>query len=366
MIGIITLTSVFWYNYGGVLQNYALTETLRRENYDVKAIRCNSYSFASIAEVKIYNRFKVIFDRNKKCIYRPNVQLISKNANFKQFIDEYIDPICYSRYCKATYNKINNKFDKVIVGSDQVWNPFWAVNSKTATTFFLSFLPKEKRISYSASFGVDNIPENSKELFKNSLTDFKSISVREQAGAEIVTDLTGRDVEVTLDPTLLLTADDWRAVSKRSNGRKEKPYILKYFLGEQSTERKAKIEKVAKEQNLEIYDITDVSNPNIYVSGPQEFIDLIDNAVLVCTDSFHATVFSILLNIPFWVMDREQEGMTNMGSRIVTLLNMLHLEDRLPGRVQEDKLFECDYREAYLIIEQEKIKAREYIHSALK
>src|SRR5699024_4424214 len=119
-------------------------------------------------------------------------------------------------------------FDFFIVGSDQVWNPH---NLHGTSFYFLDFAPKEKRISYSASFGIDSIPEKYEKLYIEKLSEMSHISVREHAGANIVKKLTGTDAPVLVDPTMLLTKDEWLSLSKRASNRPKSPYMLTYFLG---------------------------------------------------------------------------------------------------------------------------------------
>ena len=115
-------------------------------------------------------------------------------------------------------------------GSDQVWNPKF---DRLSDVDLLSFATPEQRISFSASFGISELPENSKEKAKRELEKFKAISVREDRGKEIVEELTERkDVQVLVDPTMLLTSEEWDKVAKKPEQLKTDKYILNYFLGE--------------------------------------------------------------------------------------------------------------------------------------
>lgn len=366
MIGIITLPSFIGYNYGGILQNYALTYYLNKNNYPTKAIRCDSDSIKDFIKLYIYNNFNIILGKeNNKLTISCDRESIIRNKNFKEFIKNNIKSEEYTYYCNSTYKKIDKTFNKLIVGSDQVWNPIWAVNDRNFKRYFLEFTSPEKRISYAASFGVSKIPEKWNARFLKAIKDFNAISVREESGENIIKDLCEINSEVVLDPTMLLTAEEWRNVSKKSRIRNDKPYLLKYFLGKESTERQEYMQSIANENQLEVYDLLDKKNSILYSSGPSEFLDLIDNASLVCTDSFHAVVFSILFSVPFLIMDREQEGVGNMSSRITTLLSKLNLENRMPERVIEEDIFECDYSDAYEILKKEREKAKIFLEKAL-
>ena len=190
---------------------------------------------------------------------------------------------------------MNDRYDFFIVGSDQVWNPHW-VNSSDV---FLEFANSDKRIAYSASFGIGELPKDKEAGFKKGLEGMKHISVRENAGAEIVKKLTGREVPVLLDPTLTLTKDQWDKIVSRPAWYRDEKYILVFFLSKLPELARVEIERIAKENNFKIVELMDETNIDYYTSTPEEFLYLIKNAGLVYTDSFHCTVFSILFNTAF-------------------------------------------------------------------
>ena len=247
-------------------------------------------------------------------------------------------------------------------GSDQVWNPKF---DRLSDVDLLSFATLGQRISFSASFGISELPENSKEKAKRELEKFKSISVREDRGKEIVEELTERkDVQVLVDPTMLLTSEEWDKVANKPEQLKTDKYILNYFLGEMSEKRKKEIERIAKENNCEIINILDKNNP-FYQTGPCEFLYLEKNAFLICTDSFHSSVFAILYNRPFVVFDREDSN-EKMNSRLDTLLKKFKLENRwYKDKITEEQL-QVDYKESYIILEEERKKAKEFLENAIK
>ena len=245
-------------------------------------------------------------------------------------------------------------------GSDQVWNPKF---DRLSDVDLLSFATPEQRISFSASFGISELPEDTKEKVKRELENFKAISVREDSGKEIIENITKRkDIEVLVDPTMLLTAEEWDKVLKKPDQLKTDKYILNYFLGNLSEERKQEIEKIAKENNCEIINILDKNSP-FYKTGPSEFLYLEKNAFLICTDSFHSSVFAILYNRPFVVFDREDSNV-KMNSRLETLLNKFHLTNRwFNNKINEEQLI-ANYNEAYELLEKEREKASQFIKYA--
>ena len=257
---------------------------------------------------------------------------------------------------------INKKYDYFITGSDQVWNPNF---NRMSDIDFLVFATPEKRVAFSASFGISEIPEDMKDYYKERLLGIKYLSVREDTGKDIIENLTGReDIQVLVDPTMLLTSEEWDKVAKKPEQLKDnKKYILNYFLGELSDKRKKEIQEVAEKNDCEIINILDENSP-FYQTGPSEFLYLEKNAFLICTDSFHSCVFAILFNKPFIVFDRE-DAMEKMNSRLETLLKKFKLEDRWYNNKIEEEQLKIDYTEAYKILESEREKAKIFINNAI-
>lgn len=346
-IGIVTINDND--NYGNRLQNYAVQHKIKSIKFSAVTMKNNDYSNTK----KLY-LLRLIKNINFKDTYNDNQ---NRTKNFKEF-NKYIQ---FSTKKVTPYSKVNN-FDYIIVGSDQVWNP---TIGRLRDVDLLTFVEPAKRISFSASFGINDIPNKLKSKVGKELSKFKAISVREDRGKEIVEELTGRkDVEVLVDPTMLLTSEEWDKVSKKPKMLKTDKYILNYFLGELSEKRKKEIQRVAQENNCEIINILDKNSP-FYECGPSEFLYLEKHAFLICTDSFHSSVFAIIYNTPFLVFNREQKTLVNMNSRLETLLSKFKLEKRKYNeKITQDDLV-CDYKEAYKILEKERLKADKFLRKAL-
>lgn len=333
------------FNYGNRLQNYALQEILKKIGYDVYSYPTN--------DTNALNKFKnVIFD------YGKDGRSIKKFSDFKR--DRHFD-IFTRNYIKLS--KLNDA-DYYIVGSDQVWNPsFWGdiKNNKNIDYYLLKNIDPKKRISYAASFGIDKLPNKWEQVFQEELTKFKNISVREETGVNIVSNLTNRKSNLVLDPTMLLGKEEWEQIIVQPNKSK---YILLYYLGEVSEELQFYINSIEAKYELEVINIMDKKN-KYYSSGPAEFIGLIRDASLVLTDSFHATVFSILFSTPFLAFDRKQKNYNKMGSRIFTLLNTFSFEERF-NNLNIDNPLQCDFNRVNKKLEIERKKSIEYLVNALK
>ncbi len=346
-IGIITINDNN--NYGNRLQNYAVQLALKNLKNNAVTIKNDAFSNTK----KLY-LLRILKNRNNKGTYSD---YINRASNFAQFNKN----IKFSDKKVSAYSKLKN-YDYVVTGSDQVWNPTFG---RLRDVDLLTIVPGNKRIAFSASFGVNDIPDKLKPEVAKELSKFKAISVREDRGKEIVEELTGRkDVEVLVDPTMLLTAEEWDKVSKKPKMLKTDKYILNYFLGDLSDERRKEIDRVAKEKNCEVINILDKNSP-FYECGPSEFLYLEKNAFLICTDSFHSCVFAILYNTPFLVFDREQKNLVSMNSRLDTLLSKFKLENRRCNGKITKKDLTCDYKEAYKILEKERIKADKFLRKAL-
>lgn len=339
---IITITSR---NFGNRLQNYALQKALEKLDVQSETIFGDEQSGIK-RRLKLFVKKIIIMINHNKFIYDQRVM------KFERFNRKYINKCNISR---ENIGKLDiDRYDYFICGSDQIWNYNFGFINKF---YFADFAPKNKKISYAASFGVDYISDTYVSDYTKWLSDFKAISVREKQGSEIVKQLTGKFANVVVDPTMLLSKDEWLEIAEDVHCRN---YAMVYFLGDIGQQAIHTINKVEREHGLKIKRIT-----NFDAVSPEEFIGLINNSSLVITDSFHACVFSILFDKPFLVFDRIGKE-TGMGSRISTLLTMVGLERKLPGMVDDNNLFENDYTEAYDKINDEIVNAKEFLKKALE
>lgn len=367
-VGLVTLDTLD--NYGNKLQNYALQSFLETCGNTVDTLWHSSINAFSLDLKKwpLQRRLRYSVRGNK--VKRRVEQCILESIRayrFYQFTCQYIHPTY--EYIDLEKSNAEGVYDFLITGSDQVWNPNLFTKAEDV---FLLFAPQEKRIAYAASFGISEIPEKWKDRFAQWLTDMKAISVREQRGVEIVKELTGRTVPVLVDPTILITAQEWNEMARspywlKQNGNKG--YILLYFLGKMPSKVKENAYQLAKSKNLTVIDLMDRSNMEWYLSSPTEFLYLIAHAELVYTDSFHGTVFSILYHRPFIVCEKtEKRKGDSMNSRLLTLLERFRYTERL---VTEDidymvsNPFDMDFTNVDLILAKEREKSVRFMQNAL-
>ncbi|MFB3170038.1 polysaccharide pyruvyl transferase family protein [Neobacillus sp. 179-C4.2 HS] len=371
-IGILTIND--YENFGNRLQNYAVQEVLKTLGFEVETVvnnskytKRNTDTFEKLGKLKKLKKmsfndiYTKINDKILNKVYKENK--LKRFEVFKNFTSSYIKETDYSISFNNIPQDLNQKFDFFVTGSDQVWNP--NIDHRSAIDF-ITFAPRYKRIAFSPSFAVSKIPDKRVDQYKEWISGMASLSVREKAGAKIIKDLTGRDAVVLVDPTLMLTKEKWMTISKKATNKPTKKYLLTYFLGPISKENENKINTIAKDNDLEIINLAQIKESESYKAGPSEFIDFINSASLVCTDSFHGSVFSILLETSFLVFERGG-NLPNMNSRIDTLLSTFKLESRLSKNVtNNNQVFEMDYAHVYPILEEERNKAKEYLTQALK
>ncbi|GAB6137386.1 polysaccharide pyruvyl transferase family protein [Halanaerobaculum tunisiense] len=366
-IGIITLNGYF--NYGNRLQNYAVEQILKSLNFEVETIikknNANNDQNGFLNKIKkIKNKdlsdiYKVLTKRIKNKIwnYRYKKQISEKTLKFKEFSKKYLTEEEY-----IVTNELNNKFDYFVTGSDQVWNPYY---NKYPSFEFLDFTSKDKKVAFSPSFGVADIPNSHKKIYKQWLNDFNYLSVREEAGANIIKKLTGKDAEVLVDPTMLITKEEWMKIANKSSKKPSKKYLLTYIIGDRLDKWNQRIKKVAEDNDLEIVNLADINDKQRFIEGPAEYLDYFNFAEIIFTDSFHGTIFSILFNRPFVVYNR-QGTKASMISRLETLLNKFELADRFGKRLNNKDIFNIDFSHVDSILEEERNEAFDYLEKVLE
>ena len=359
------------FNYGGMLQAYALSTFLINKGYNATQISYKrNYKRPSLIQrivrltpSKLTSRILGAFCFTKrKCVRREK---------FVLFQNSFI-PHTDKLYDSSNISRVVESGDIFIVGSDQVWNPDW-----TEDVFYLDFAPNNKKISYAASFGVSQVSSTYANHIRNLLKAFDSISVRELTAKQILNDIIDKSVQVVLDPTMLLTYEDWDQIA--TNDLKiDYPYAFVYLLGDQ-VELRLKAKKIAKEFGLKIlfiphvhlyYNINDVDYGDICLSnvGPNEFIEIVKKASLVITDSFHGCVFSILFKKEFWVLNRQKEEESgNTQSRITSLIQILGLPERevsaIKGNLKAQE--KINYDMVSIKLEELRSKSSEWLQKAI-
>jgi len=337
MVAIVTLEG--YTNFGNLLQNFALQETLK-ELGALRVVTLRGLPRAESRSLGLRRRLGALAEDPAGFVLNfltrgsrgPDLVRVdpARMAAIRQFAQEHItdapaaDP--------ADRLAFASQSDRVIVGSDQVWNPAFTHGN---AEWFLSFVPPERRIAYAASFGIPQVPGYLVPRYRSGLRGIHHLSVREHRAAKIVRDLTGRTPPVLLDPTMLLEETFWAGVATTPPELAGREYLLDFSLksGDSRSEGmtapgagRASVLKYAREEGLEVVDLFSPASPGLVHITPFDFIGAIREARLVVTDSFHAAVFSTLFHVPFVL---EQRGA--MNSRLESLLFETGLQGRMLG-----------------------------------
>lgn len=343
-IGIVTYHRAI--NYGAILQVYALQKKIKE-----LGAKCVILDYRNKRLENKHKRRRISDCNNVKDVIK--FLLLSKNQNikyekFRGFSDKYFD-LSNPLYSKDDLIKIQDEYDKFIVGSDQVWN--YKINDMD-TTYLLDFVKdRSKKTSYAASFGVSSIPSEYKQKYFDLLDEFDILSIREKQGAGMIKELLSKEVQVVLDPTLLIPKEEWCNLAEETNLNRGK-YILIYAFGG-SKYIKDFAENVSKKTGYKIVCISNTYKMNIGIkyiksAGPEEFLELFKNAEYIITNSFHGTAFSINFSKQFFTeMLPETKG---VNSRLENLLELFGLEDR--------KLNGCDANVIHKRIDYHKVNRK--------
>ena len=300
-------------NIGNRLQAYSLQKLIRdmgSSSVSVEFYESGLYS--------ILNKFTnvILGALSGKLILKKRFNIFKSKRNLKIFSDRFIKSKKYISI-KDFHNNFFNYFDKIIVGSDVVWQP---LNPLPISLRFLDFLPQKYKYSYAASLGETKIPFFLIKRYKSSLISFKNISTREPLEEKI----NSPEYSVDLDPTFLLKKTEWVRLGRKPNFIKDGEKYNFYFI----------LDSNNINQNMELISSKKNTHKNIYAVdydiGPSEFLYLINNSEFIITDSYHAIVFSIIFRKSFYSISRPDLG-NQSNKRIFHILKKLNLNNRHKG-----------------------------------
>lgn len=319
-VGILTYHRA--HNYGAVLQCYALKTYLEQLGHDVVVVDyCPKYfHYGLFVWYKWFSLHPVRFINKLRLQAKTFALQKRRHVAFTQFIDEFVRPKRLNLHGSET------DIDCFIFGSDQIWRKngdefdpiFWG-DFKAAHN--------AKLVSYAASMGKDSLSEDESEKIKSWLSHFHTIMVRETSLKELLSPFTRQEINVVVDPTLLLPAQDWDKIAVRPN--RKKPYVLIYqVVAHPATLQLAR--EAAKHLGAEIVEIASTFNgrkadhEKIYDASPNDFVGYVADAAMVVTTSFHGTAFSIIYRRPFISIKQHKPS----DLRIESILDSSNLLDR--------------------------------------
>lgn len=322
-------------NYGGILQALALQTALRSLGHDVVLLNRESRIYSSRFPYGLLHDLKFYL---KLLLNRPNYYLSITQKNrltikLQHFISNHFnqsESLCSDKLFQKYITK--EKFDAIIVGSDQVWRPCYTDN---IFNYFLEIGDiRVIKIAYAASFGVDNweYDEFQTARCRDLIKDFTAVSVRESSGKELCKEYLGLDAEIVLDPTLLFQKDFYLNLSNACQNSDNELfcYILDNSEMKQNIIKSVQMQlRISSVNQFPMIQFTpqDIKKEAKEFSLPsvEQWIESFAQAACIVTDSFHGMVFSIIFNKPFWVIVNEKRG----SARFTSLLDQLNLTDRI-------------------------------------
>lgn len=372
-------------NYGAHLQGYATQHVIdmlgvETAILEVLNIKCKKFYIDWGFCIKTYRAMKQKIKGKKDMV-------ITGDAQFKQNIKERTqkarefrntrlhDVRVYSNYKELV--KDAKSFSTIMVGSDQMWIP----GVSFGPLLSLRFVPKGvKRSSYATSLGVSSYPKYCWHSARNMWENMDFISVREEQGAKIIREVCRNevDVEVVVDPTYLMTKEQWEEVIPVQK-MNDKKYVFCYFLGD---DEKAKMcaKRYAEKNNLHLVSILSCesfssidrtfADENVGAATPEEFINWIRGAECVFTDSFHGLAFSVINHKQFFVFYRvRKDAKQSRNSRIDNILRMWNCESRLIANPDinwdEKEVAPIDYEDVERLITEKRNYSLDYLKKAI-
>lgn len=368
------LTYHHYYNYGTMLQALALQQYIYALGYRAEIIdyqHDTSVSFQKRIALRI-KRFPIYFmeyDRYRTLAKNVNYQKERKEL-FERFYAQNLIVGKRKYTCIEDLRRVKPDYDGYVIGSDQTWNPFV---SNRPEAFYLTFLDDDhKKGSYAPSLPVIDMTEEQRAYLKKHLSRFAYVSCREATGAKELETILNRKVPCVIDPTLLINQSQWEQYEDQHDLENFGDYILVYFLGDNKKHREL-VRHIQHKTGFQV-----VTIPMSYLEmkdsdwvkvtvGPDGFLKLIHNAKMVCTDSFHGTMFSINYQKQFYSFCKMKDGeWASNNSRLYDSLALFSLEDRI---IKDKTDFDCagkiNYEDVGKRLVSEREKATDYLRTML-
>lgn len=332
-IGILTRRAGF--NHGSSLQAYAMIRLFTENGHECKIINYDEYSGHPLWRIRpfieniqwLLLKYLPIARSLKK--YKYLSIRASQYTRFQQFEKNFL-LLTFPKCCNdKELRNATKEFQVLVCGSDQIWSPFLY-----DPVYYFSFLKGEnnkRTVAYAPSIGVSNfsmIKAEQAELLKK----IDCVSCREEEGSVIIKNIINKEVPVVLDPTLMVQPSEWNTLANSIPDIESSPYILCYFLGKNIPQKYiTTLSKLTgyKVLNIQMFNRLNTLQADREITdiGPCEFLNLIKNAMWVCTDSFHATIFSYIFQRRMSIFERfKNTEIENQNSRIYTLLNLLKIK----------------------------------------
>lgn len=351
-IGIVTIQNRF--NYGNRLQNYATQNILESYGFEVESL---------VPRMKpgLESRLRCIA---KKCLGKEDESRELRMSGERLAAFDEFNELIHFWDVHDTKGTDVTRFDLIVAGSDQIWamrrfahGEHWA---------YLQFAKREQRVALAPSLGLSSVSSIRKRRLARYLEGFESVSVREENGADLIYSVTGQRATVLCDPTLVVDADCWSSLSD-DRLTPESPYVFTYLLGERNPEAEDVLNSVTHRGEIPVVSLSDRERPGEPPAGPTHFISLITHASHVVTDSFHAAVFSAIMQVPLTIVHREGGNTvySKMFGRLETLANKLSIKEKIYRSPEYDLSRAGDYEGVCEAIGRERRKFVGYLEKCL-
>lgn len=335
-IGLVTLHRN---NFGSILQCFSVKRYIESLGYECVVIEIYGKQYLLKMKIElIYDLVITFFSSPRDFLQFFKLRKASSiegsylSETTKEYMDNFVNyQLSPKQYTVKQLKKIGKSEDYVafIVGSDQVWNS----SRKISKFYFLDFAPDYKKIALAPSFGISKIPQRYVRNISTNLKKFRNLSVREETGAEIIFNLTGKSAIRLADPTLIYDKNQWRQIIGKKESDEE--FLFLHFLSEPSLHAKKLIRDLSDRLSIKFvlfgykYDCFDSQGNIQFVDGgPLDYVRYVSNSCYVFTDSYHTTLFSINLEKQFLTFDRNHLHQYSQKSRVVDLLMRYGLIER--------------------------------------
>lgn len=309
------VTCHYAYNYGAVLQTYALCKFLNSRGNNTKVINYRPWYYKGSTKTK--NKLKLLL---RKVIRIPDNY--KSEIVFYGFLKKYV-PMTIEYKNFETITKAESEADLFIAGSDQIWN-FNLPNGKD-DVFYLDFVRRGKKASYAASLGMDYLTNEQLEILREKLKRFDYVSLREKTAKKILEMAGLNNIQVVSDPVYLLSRDEWNDISKKPDKMLNEKYVLIYAFNRQKDIFKFGKELAQKygfkaiSVNTFWEDVLNKTDHYYWNCMPEEFLYLVSHAECVVTNSFHGLSFSMIFNKPVILFEKDDKGNSRMNDLIDVL-----------------------------------------------
>lgn len=344
-------------NYGSALQTWALYTSINNINKDKWKAILIDYCPDCLLDKHPLKPLANMWDEDEESKKMCELSFPAIETNYYKFEEFYNNKFVKTKikYTSDNFNEIvtNEQIDGFVCGSDTIF----CIDEFGFDDGFYSNYPimKEKySVSYAASFGDSHFTDNSLQKLNSLLKNFNYITLREYSMLNYVNDNTLVPVKKVLDPTLLLTSNDYECII--SSEKRNKNYLLLYSRRYDENMNKF-AEKYSKKNNWEIIEISlravnAEKHEMCYEAGVEEFLSLVKHAEFVVTNSYHGMIFSIQFNVPFYIFSREQ-----CNTKIHELLDRFDLKERLIQDINKISDNEIDFDSVHDNIKLERKKS---------